>query len=491
MVQKCHHCGQSHDAFAGCASPRVSRQPLEGGGLVGHVVADRYHVVEVIGAGSTGTVFGVEHVRFSRPAAMKVLRPMFAPVDVIARVFNGEARAAWSVRHPCLCEVFDLGTLPDGTPFFVMERLEGETLAARIGRAPLSLAAAIDVLMQTLSAIATIHARDLLLQDLRPQNLYLADRRGCRPLLKILDFGLARLTPFGQLQRKCANREANDASTAMALSLSPERAHGEHALDPASDLFLAAAIFYASLVGQPAFASSSWDGPLLQVAEGKPAELHERRSDVSHELSAFVSRCLSANPRLRPSSAKEMQDALRSIIEGARAGISSMPVSRARESSAFSSRTMPLSAGGPQEQSPCESCEPVMTRASRPDPRTYERSDVTSVMDSSHPTLMVDESIARPSPDRAPPLEIDEASAESEDRTVPPPPPIDVEIDVCFDDGSEVGSETRAGETTDDEETETMTLSPELRARVDQLMAMKPAPVPVVSVRKGATKPRR
>ncbi|WP_410963568.1 protein kinase domain-containing protein, partial [Salmonella sp. SAL4455] len=83
---------------------------------------------------------------------------------------------------------------PDGAPFFVMERLEGETLARRIARERLSLPAAVDVMMQLLSVIGAVHARKILANDLRPQNIYLAQRRGCRPLLKILDLGLGRLT---------------------------------------------------------------------------------------------------------------------------------------------------------------------------------------------------------------------------------------------------------------------------------------------------------
>jgi serine/threonine-protein kinase len=184
MVQPCRRCGQMHDDYTGCTLAARRGRPTvvgEDEALVGNVVADRYQVGDVLGVGATGTVFGVHHVTFSRPAAMKVLRPRYASADLVSRVFHGEARAAWSVSHPCLTEVFDIGTLPGGAPFFVMERLDGETLTARIARERLSLAAAVDVMMQLLSAIAAIHARDLLLRDLRPQNIFLAHRRGCRP----------------------------------------------------------------------------------------------------------------------------------------------------------------------------------------------------------------------------------------------------------------------------------------------------------------------
>src|SRR5262249_9704565 len=138
-VQQCPRCGQRHESYAPCvavAGAPPGRATLLGAdeALVGNVVAERYQVGDVLGKGGTGTVFAIEHLSFPRAATMKVLRPHYASEDLVSRVFHGEARAAWSVLHPNLCEVFDIGALPDGSPFFVMERLEGETLATRIAR---------------------------------------------------------------------------------------------------------------------------------------------------------------------------------------------------------------------------------------------------------------------------------------------------------------------------------------------------------------------
>src|SRR5262249_47262055 len=149
---------------------------------------------------------------------MKVIRPRYVPSDVANRVFHGEARSSWSVAHPCLAEVFDLGTLPDGSPFFVTERYEGESLATRIARDPLSVAAGIDMMMQLLSAISEIHARDLLVRDIRPQNVFLTSRRGCRPLVKLLDLGLARLVPLDKIREEW---EVDRISAARAGAVGP------------------------------------------------------------------------------------------------------------------------------------------------------------------------------------------------------------------------------------------------------------------------------
>lgn len=330
-MQPCRRCGQTHDAYAACPAPKrpfAQRATVVGEdeALVGNVVADRYLVGDVLGKGATGTVFAVTHTSFARAAAMKVIRPLYAEEELVSRVFHGEARAAWSVVHPGLCEVFDIGTLPDGSPFFVAERLEGETLATRIRRERMSIAAAIDMSMQLLSALAAIHARDLLLRDLRPQNVYLAHRRGCRPLLKILDFGLARLTPLERLEQEWASLRAAvgtaDAvgSTAIPYYLSPERTRGENGIEPASDLFVVAAILYEALCGERPFTAPTFEELLERIRQGHAKPLVERRSDVSPELSAFLARSFSPNPRHRPASAKDMQDELRALFEGTRKG---------------------------------------------------------------------------------------------------------------------------------------------------------------------------
>lgn len=284
--------------------------------LVGSVVDGRHHVAGILGQGTTGTVFGVESLRTGRRGAMKVLRPRYSDAEAVHRVFHGDARAAWSVVHPCLCEVSDAAALPDGAPFFVMEYLEGETLAHRMARERMSLASAVDAMMQILSAIDAIHARALLLRDLRPENVLLVHRRGCRPLVKILDFGLARLTPLEKLAEAW---EADAPGSALHPHyVSPERTRSELAVEPASDLFVAGILFYEMLTGRRPFSAQSWPALMLAIAQAAPAPLAHVRDDVAPELEAFVRRALAGNPRMRHASARAMQDELRGVFEGVR-----------------------------------------------------------------------------------------------------------------------------------------------------------------------------
>lgn len=509
-MEQCRQCGQAHDVYAACTlTLRAGGRPLfapDDEALVGNVVAERYHVDDVLGQGTTGTVFAVKHLNFGRPAAMKVLRPRYVDENLIPRVFDGDARAAWGLTHPGLCEVFDVGTLPDGAPFFVMERLHGETLATRITRDRLSLGSAVDVIMQVLSAMTAIHARDLLIRDLRPQNVFLAHRRGCRPLLKILDFGLARLNSLERIQAHWHEPHGpSPAARAVPYYLSPERTRGEHGVEPASDLFVAAVIFYEALAGEPPFSGSSFERVLLQIGQAKPVPLHERRADVSPDLSAFVSRALSASPRARPASAKEMQDELRSIFEcGRNKGSAPMYAAVAHVPNPFNN-------SGGEESTFASIAAPPPLLATPPRPRDASRPDAATVPrnPSRSNSASVEHALSKRSDDgegyeasetrreagvRAVLASLsavggdafpDEASAESADRTVPPStanvaglrdsgggePP------AGLDDVSDKTMEVRRQDSSkEDEETETMKLTPELRARVKQLLEEQMAP---------------
>ena len=289
--------------------------------LVGSVIGDRYDVVDVMGQGATGTVFGARHVQFPRPLAMKVLRARYASLDTVQSVWSGEASAAWSVTHPCLVEVFDSGLLPDGAPWFVMEKLEGETLATRLRRERLSLAASVDIVMQLLAALDTVHSRGLVVHDLRPQNLFLSYRMGCRPLLKLMDFGLSRLVPLEGIHeewntlRKIAGESDGRGTLAIPYYFSPERARGEADIHATSDLFTCGTILFEMLTGERPFGASSFNGLLLQISEANARSLVDLRPDISAEVEEVVKLALSVRVERRPQSAREMQDALRAAFE--------------------------------------------------------------------------------------------------------------------------------------------------------------------------------
>jgi serine/threonine protein kinase len=447
MAHACGHCGNHHEAYvticpvtgALLGNAFVTEDEV----LVGSIVAERYRVRDILGHGSTGTVFVTEHLGSARSAAMKVLRPRYASPDAVRHAFQGDTRVALGVTHPSLCEVFDVGTLPDGAPFFVMEHLEGDTLASRLGRERFSAAAAVDVMMQLLSAMDALHARQLLLRDLRPQNVFLAHRVGCQPVVKVLDIGLARLIPLERVQTEWnvlrAVTSASDVTGLLSIPyyLSPERARGELGVGPSSDIFVAAIILYEALTGQKPFTATSWHGLIQQITSARPTPLAVLRPDLPEDLGSLLRRALDADPHVRPPSAREMQDELRGVFDGSR-------------------------------------CASAPLRAAPVAPASIDG------------TIL-----ARVNP-------VDEASADHPLRTAPPPRPvpagpsgvttatalndlaIDVDVDVDDEEPAATSTETtpettlaiplaRKQDNNDEDETAAMRLTPELRERIKRM----------------------
>jgi serine/threonine protein kinase len=490
MAAACAHCGQRHEAYVTMCPVTGARlvNPSytlvnEDEALVGNIIGERYHLRDILGQGSTGTVFGTVHMHFERGGAMKVLRPRFTARDTVLRAFHDESRLAFSLSHPSLCEVFDIGTLPDGAPFFVMERLEGDTLASRLGRERFSIAAAVDLLMQLLSVMDAVHGRELLFRDLRPQNLFLANRRGCRPVLKVLDFGLSSLIPLEQVQRQWdalrAVASVTDSSGALSIPyyLSPERTRSEHGLEPASDLFVAAVIFYEALTGQKPFSGATWNTLLDQIAQAQTTPLSVLRPEIPEELGSLVMRALSANPRARPPTAREMQDELRAVFEAPKRGSQSMRSAPASVPDA-APHTPPTAhipvqrpaagvrAGEMLPPSGLMVAQPALALAPRVD-ELYEDETRT---DHKH----TDVTLAA----RVDARVVDEASADHPVLTLRPPVAVDIDVDIDMgqmDPATSRGNSLEAAlslskrRSDEDDETETMELTPEVRARIEAM----------------------
>src|SRR5207249_3687182 len=203
-----------------------------------------YEILAQIGAGGMGDVWRARDKRIGRDVAVKVLPDSYAPGDERVRRFEQEARAAGAINHPGLVTIFDVGTM-NGSPYIVMELLEGETVRDAIGdvmATPLPLRKMIDYAIQISSALAVAHEKGIMHRDLKPENLFItSDGR-----VKILDFGLAKLTrPEGTPSSAEAPtlQVATDPGLVMGTVgyMSPEQVRGKPA-DQRSDLFAFGAI---------------------------------------------------------------------------------------------------------------------------------------------------------------------------------------------------------------------------------------------------------
>jgi tRNA A-37 threonylcarbamoyl transferase component Bud32 len=284
--------------------------------MIGQSIGN-YRVTQLLGEGGMGMVYLAEHPTLGRRAAVKVLHPdLVATHEMIQRLFN-EARAANAVGHPGIVEVSDLGLLPSGTPYIVMEYLEGQSLGARIaatGR--LSLRAALDIADQAASALGAAHAKGIIHRDLKPDNLFLTPDPLApgRERLKVLDFGIAKLARRPSSAADVRTRTGAILGTPRYMS--PEQCRDSREVDHRSDIYSLGVILYEMLSGAPPFVSASW-GEMAHMHLGvKPPDLGASVPELPPALERAVSRALEKEPDARFQSMEELRQALADSLAG-------------------------------------------------------------------------------------------------------------------------------------------------------------------------------
>jgi serine/threonine protein kinase len=259
----------------------------------------------VLGEGGMGTVYEAEHLVIGRLVALKVLHPGFTSESEAVRRFRHEARAAGSIGHPNICEIYDVGELEDGGPYLVMERLHGETLADRIERdIALPLADVVDVALQVLSALAAAHEKGIVHRDVKPDNIFLAQRVGFAPLVKLLDFGISKNAALDDLRLT-----RTGAVMGTPYYMAPEQARGEF-IDARIDLYAVGAVLYESLTGRRPFDANELAELLRQVLFDEPRPMRDLRPSVPRPFEFVVRRALAKERTERFQTAPEFMAAL-------------------------------------------------------------------------------------------------------------------------------------------------------------------------------------
>ncbi|MGE0121839.1 MAG: protein kinase [Vicinamibacterales bacterium] len=262
----------------------------------------RYRIERKIGEGGMGVVYAARDERLDRTVALKTIR---GEGDETARKrLWREARAAAGISHPNICQLYEIDETADGV-VLSMELLAGEPLAARLARGPVVAAETASIALQTLDALAALHAAGLVHRDLKPSNLFLTPHG-----VKLLDFGLAR--PMGGWR---AGDTATQLTEVGAIAgtpgyMAPEQVRGE-VLDGRSDLFALAAILFEMLSGRVAFAGATMVDVLHAVLHEQPPALSGGSAVVG--LDRVIHRALHKRPADRYESAAEMADAVRAV----------------------------------------------------------------------------------------------------------------------------------------------------------------------------------
>jgi serine/threonine protein kinase/Tol biopolymer transport system component len=265
-----------------------------------------YEILSQLGAGGMGEVYRARDSRLNREVAIKVLPTSFADDQDRLHRFEQEATATSALNHPNILTVYDIGTHED-SPYIVAELLEGEELRALLNDGAIAQRKAVDYAQQIASGLAAAHSKAIVHRDLKPENIFITtDGR-----VKILDFGLAKLTPpklaAGASSEIATQKAITDPGTVLGTVgyMSPEQVRGRVA-DHRSDIFSFGAILYEMLRGQCAFTGDSAIEVMNAILKEEPEELTATNSRISPTLERIVRRCLEKKPELRFQSTSDL-----------------------------------------------------------------------------------------------------------------------------------------------------------------------------------------
>jgi serine/threonine protein kinase len=315
----------------------------------GSCVAGKYIICDVIGVGGSAVVYAAEQLGLKRVVAFK-LYPASGVValDLLSR-FEREAQLLARVHHENVVAVYDAGSMADGSPYLVVQRLHGDSLATRLAEGPLAWAEALDLARQVLAALAALSDAGITHRDVKPGNIVLDPLPGGRTLLKLVDFGIAK-------EKDDEASPARDAMVGTLRYMAPEQIRGEN-IDPRTDLYALGVTFYEMLSGRTPHTGESEQEIVEAILSAAITPLSVLCPDCPDGLAQIVMCALARDPAERFQSAREMTSALLrwQTSEQVRAASAVEACRAARE----------------QEQTPdSESDEPTVRMRTAPERRT-------------------------------------------------------------------------------------------------------------------------
>ena len=267
----------------------------------------QYRLKQQIGVGGMGEVYLAEHVLLKRPCAIKLIRPEQAGDAKSLARFEREVKATAKLTHWNTVEIFDYGRSDDGTFYYVMEYLPGLNLQELVEMSgSLPAERVIHLLMQTCEALGEAHRKGLIHRDIKPGNIFAANRGDVYDVVKLLDFGLAK--PLADLGDTSLTQEGT--ITGSPLFMSPEQASGDTPADARSDIYALGTVGYYLLTGQPPFNDSNPMRVMVAHIQKAPPPLAESSTDVPADLSDVVMRCLQKDPAERFQTTDDFYEAL-------------------------------------------------------------------------------------------------------------------------------------------------------------------------------------
>lgn len=279
----------------------------------GSIFAERYAILDTLGRGSSGIIYKAKHVYLDRLLAVKALHPKLLTDEDAVERFKREAQALSRVDHPNIVKVYDFGITSAGLPYLVMDYCAGETLIDRINtQSYLSPEEAVPIFIQICNGLVEAHEKGIIHRDVKPSNLMIVKDKNGKDLVKLADFGIAKLPKGGEAMQVTQSGDIIGSPAYM----SPEQCMGQE-LDVRTDIYSVGCVMYATLLGRDVFIG----GNILDTMYRRTAEdaesFQSARPDIfcPEALEAIVMKALSRERAKRFQSMLELEEALREFEE--------------------------------------------------------------------------------------------------------------------------------------------------------------------------------
>jgi eukaryotic-like serine/threonine-protein kinase len=272
----------------------------------GQIIEGKYRIVRLIGEGGMGSVYEGENTFIKRRVAIKVLHAHSVSEETVRR-FEREAQAAGCIGSDHILEVLDLGSLPNGDRFMVMEYLDGETLGARMSRARMNPQDVAAIARQVLVGLRAAHLANIVHRDLKPDNIFiLREKAGRADYAKIIDFGISKFNALGGDM----SMTRTGAVMGTPYYMSPEQAQGTQTIDGRSDVYSLGVILYEALSGSVPFDGNTFNELMFKIVLSSPRPLSEVAPSLDPRLVALVEQAMARDITVRFQSADDMIRAL-------------------------------------------------------------------------------------------------------------------------------------------------------------------------------------
>jgi len=333
---------------------------LSGADRTGELVTGKYKLNSLLGTGGMGAVYSAIHTGIGKKVAVKFLhRELCANADLVQR-FLREARAAAAIGHKNIIDVHDIGTADDGSPFLVMELLVGESLRSVVDRGKsVAIDFAVGVVLPVLSALAAAHRKGIVHRDLKPDNIFIERTTVGRPSVKLLDFGIAKMTEGGLAQ---ATRTGITMGTPGYMA--PEQARGETQIDRRVDVYAMGVILYELLTGRLPHVADNYNALMVKILSEAPAPPGRHRADLPEALEAIIVRAMQKDRNDRYTRVEDLLEAILPFSE---------PSDRALDWDAVPAEVAPDASSAPQAPPQPETRSAGHTAVSAPRERIRPR----------------------------------------------------------------------------------------------------------------------